>query len=98
MRTITRVAGFGLGLLAVFGAATGIGAAVGPIGSDATAGPHEGTTEAPPGPTEIPGGLAIAQDGYRLELASGQLPAEPGAPLRLRILGPDGKAVRDYAI
>ena len=54
MNTPLRLAGFGLGLVAVFGAAVGVGAAVGPVGpaapGPAETAPHDrtgghGTTE-----------------------------------------------------
>jgi hypothetical protein len=40
------------------------------------------------------GGLAVAERGFRLELARTSLPAREGAPLRFRITGRDGEALR----
>jgi hypothetical protein len=110
MNTPTKVAGFALGLLAVFGAATGIGALAGPV-RDAPAmgapsaeaahdtgghadGPTTGSAAAEP---ELPGGLMVSQDGYTLDLAERQLTAGASVPLEFRILGPDDEPVTDYS-
>lgn len=48
MNTPTKLGGYALGLVAVFGAAVGIGAAVGPIGLASEEMPHtEGTHDDP---------------------------------------------------
>ncbi|HEX8511380.1 MAG TPA: hypothetical protein VF635_18015, partial [Propionibacteriaceae bacterium] len=104
MNTATKVAGFAVGLLAVFGAATGVGALVGPVrGTSAT-----GTTAAdshtndhtpattPTAPLELPGGLMVSQDGYTLDLTQRQLLASSSTRLEFRILGPNGKPVTKY--
>jgi hypothetical protein len=100
-----KLAALALGLLTVFGAAVGVGSAVGPVrpsaeepvasghdmGGDA---PHEA---APAG--ELPAkGLLVSQDGYTLALASDTLPAGPAAPVAFRILGPDGSAVTAFDV
>ncbi len=54
-----------------------------------------GTTRAAPG-NDLPGGLAMSQDGYTLRLTSDQLPAGQPATLGLNITGPDGRAVTAY--
>ncbi|WP_432487900.1 hypothetical protein [Kineococcus sp. SYSU DK018] len=108
MNTPTKLGAFGLGLLAVFGAAAGIGAAVGPVGP-ATAphgsATHTGPHEEPPAaaaqgaPTAtgaaLPGGLQVSQDGYTLDVP-GELPAGSATPLSFRVLGPDGRPVTAY--
>jgi hypothetical protein len=102
MNTATKVAGFAVGLLAVFGAATGLGALVGPVGTTATdtaaadthANDHNPTTT--PAAAELPGGLMVSQDGYTLDLARRQLPAGSSTRLEFRILGPDAKPVTEY--
>jgi hypothetical protein len=103
MNTPTRVAAFAVGLLAVFGGAVGIGRAVGPV---ATAGPavtehagdDHGADQAPGAEhaAHLPKGLMVSQDGYSLRLADRSLPAQESAPLRFRILGPDGQPVTRY--
>ncbi|MBJ7452694.1 MAG: hypothetical protein JHC71_11500 [Blastococcus sp.] len=108
MNTPLKLAAFGAGLVAVFGAATGLGAAVGPVGpaaadssaaghdmaagDDAAHGADEGDAE------HLPGGLAVSEDGYTLALDRPDLPAGDDVPFAFRILGPDGSAVTDYAV
>ena len=100
MNTALRLAGFGVGLLAVFGAAVGVGAAVAPAASPAApvgvaAAPHgedqTGTgmaamSQAVAAP--VPGGLMVSQDGYTLALAERSLPAGAQVPLRFADPGP----------
>jgi hypothetical protein len=106
MNTATKAAGFVVGLLAVFGAAAGLGALVGPVGAtqaaeqgakqgQGTGMQEHGADEGEAG-AHLPGGLMVSQDGYTLDVADRQLPADPKAPLRFRILGPDGAPVTSY--
>jgi hypothetical protein len=102
MGTPLKLAGFAVGLVAVFGAAVGIGRAVGPVES-ATASPAAGHDMAAEpahetgGPAELPAkGLLISQDGYTLDLGSDAVPAGPATPVAFRILGPDGDAVTAF--
>ncbi|MGY1822111.1 hypothetical protein [Geodermatophilus sp. SYSU D00079] len=96
MDTPARLAVVALGLTAVFGAAVGVGAAVGPIDAPQ---PHATGTDTPaPAPAgDAYGGLAVAESGYRLELAERQLPAG-AATLAFRVLGPDGDPVRAFDV
>jgi len=105
MNTALRIGGYTLGLLAVFGGALGIGAAVTPTAtSAATSSPTPGDhtdmaamTAAPAaGAATLPGGLMVSQDGYTLRLADRAVPAGPQTPLRFQILGPDGAPVIEY--
>ena len=105
MNTALKIGGYTLGLLAVFGAAVGVGTAVTPTATVAatSASPAEGHTDmsamtaAPPaGAAGLPGGLMVSQDGYTLHLADRSMPAGPQAPLRFQILGPDGAPVTGY--
>lgn len=109
MHTSLKLAGFGVGLLAVFGAASGIGAAVGPVdGTDRPAAhdpKHDSAGDAHadmPGmndaaqDAEIPGGLMVSQDGYTLHPLDPARAATDNAEVRFRILGPNGRPVRDY--
>jgi hypothetical protein len=106
MNTPTRLGAYALGLVAVFGAAAGIGAVVGPVGAaaDDTAAHDESHAESPmnttaqrssAADTHIPGGLQISQDGYTLDVAS-QLQAGQVTPVSFRVLGPDGRPVTAY--
>jgi hypothetical protein len=102
MNTPLKLAGFALGLVAVFGAAVGIGSAVGPVGStpeDSAAAGHDMAAE--PHEAAAPGGLPakgllVSQDGYTLALAAEALSAGPATAVAFRILGPDGSAVTAF--
>ncbi|SDO37372.1 hypothetical protein [Geodermatophilus sp. DSM 45219] len=103
MNTATKLGGFTLGLLAVFGAAAEIGNAIGPIGPTGDDAPHDGGAHTSASATadsataeELPGGLMISQDGYTLDLDDAELPAGPATPVAFRVLGPDGQALTDY--
>jgi hypothetical protein len=105
MNTPMRLAGFGAAAVVVFGAAAGVGRAVGPV--DAAAPKHDahaggsmshGGHDASGATTEIPGGLMVAQDGYTLTLADSG--ARPGrdVPVSFTITGPDGAPVTSYDV
>ncbi|MGY1640973.1 hypothetical protein ACI782_07520 [Geodermatophilus sp. SYSU D00703] len=91
MNTPVRLAVVAAGLGAVFAAAVGIGAAVGPIGAPE---PHPGTTASPAAPAaaEAVAGLAVAESGYVLDVLDPQPPAGT-ATLAFRVLGADGAPV-----
>src|SRR5688572_21053685 len=110
MSTPTRLGAYTLGLVAVFGAAAGIGSAVGPIGAAADdtathdAAPHGETpaespmdtsAQASTAGTHLPGGLQVSENGYTLD-AAGSLPAGAATPVSFRVLGPDGQPVTTY--
>jgi hypothetical protein len=112
MSTPLRLAAFALGLVAVFGAAVGVGAAVGPVDSvveepahdmaaDPEAGGH-GDDEADGGghaaADALPAGLQISEGGYTLALDAPELPAGAAVPLSFRVLGPDGHAVTAFDV
>lgn len=107
MNVPTKLAGFAAGLALTFGVAFGAGALIdptdGPASDDghraaAAGGGHGGVHETPTAPTgsaaALPGGLSRSQDGYTLTTEGRTF--SPGAPstLRLRVIGPDGRAVR----
>lgn len=103
MNTPLRLAGFALGLVAVFGAAVGIGSAVGPVGpveesaatghDDMGAGGHDEPAMDDAAP---PAGLMVSEGGYTLALDAAVAPAGPATPLVFRILGSDGSAVTAF--
>ncbi|MGY1606870.1 hypothetical protein [Geodermatophilus sp. SYSU D00700] len=110
MNTPARLGAYALGLVAVFGAAAGIGQAVGPVGAAADdaagheAAPHGGThagsaldpgAAAPAAGDHAPGGLQVSESGYTLD-AAGSLPAGAATPVSFRVLGPDGQPVTVY--
>jgi hypothetical protein len=103
MNTQTKVAGFGLGLAAVFAITLGIGNAVGGVTEPPPTheaahddGGHGGSDAA--SAADIPGGLMVSQDGYTLSLADEQ--ARPGSDVgvSLTISGPDGQPVTAYDV
>jgi hypothetical protein len=103
VRAPAKLAAFAAGLAIVVGGGAGIGAVVGPIdtvGDDA----HEmdGTTAAtgaaPAAEAGMPGGLAIAQDGYRLDVEAPTLVAGEPGELRFRVLDAAGSAVTRFDV
>src|SRR3954470_3673914 len=105
MNTPLELAAFGLGLVAVFGAAVGVGSAVGPVGPavesssddhamDAGAA-HDADTH---GAAALPAGLAVSESGYTLDLADDVLPAGAATPVAFRVLGPEGGPVTEYDV
>jgi hypothetical protein len=102
MKTAVTIGGYGLGLLALFGAAFGVGAVLAPgtladkpgaVSEDHGAMTARGAAESAE-PT--PGGLVVSQDGYTLVLADRTLPAGAQVPLRFTVTGPDGSPVTAY--
>jgi hypothetical protein len=102
-----RVAAFAAGLVVLFGAAAGVGAAVDPSapagdeGHDAGAmaaampGGHGDEHGAPAGPGAAPG-LAVAANGLRLITTTTRFTAGRRAQLRLRIADARGRTVHDF--
>jgi hypothetical protein len=105
VQTAARLGVFALGLVMTFGAALGVGHAIGPFGdgrptgrqpghgwhSSPTAGPVPSSDEA------LPGGLQVAQDGYRLSPVTTRLHAGQAVEFAFRVLAPDGAPVPRYA-
>ena len=101
MKTAVTIGGYALGLLAVFGAAFGVGAVLAP-GSladkpGAATEDHGAMTAGGAESTEpVPGGLMVSQDGYTLVLADRTLPPGAQVPVRFTVSGPDGLPVTEY--
>jgi hypothetical protein len=85
VRTPIRLAVVAAGLGAVFAAAVGVGAAVGPVGA-----PEAHPTAAAPAPES-----AATGTGYVLDVLEEQ-PAAGTTTVAFRVLGPDGAPVTDY--
>ena len=110
MNTPLKLAGFGLGLAAAFGAALGIGSAVGPVGPAAatSAAGHEMDADPADGhgdgaaheasASDLPAGLTVSDRGYTLDLSEPSLPAGAATPVAFRVLGPDGDPVMEYEV
>ncbi|MGY1916617.1 hypothetical protein [Blastococcus sp. SYSU DS0973] len=106
MNTPTKIAAFAVGLIAVFGAAVGVGSAVGPVGpaenrgtehAPADAGHGSGGHDAAaPAPADRPGGLQVTEDGYTLALADDTVPAGSATPVAFTVQGADGSPVTAY--
>lgn len=101
MKTAVTISAYGLGLLALFGAAFGVGAVLAPgtpadtpgaVSEDHTAMTAVSGESAEP----TPGGLMVSQDGYTLVLADRTLPPGAQAALRFTVTGPDGSPVTAY--
>jgi hypothetical protein len=110
VNTAARLGVFGLGLVAVFGAAVGIGRATGPVGpvgppddrqvlhaddGHGGSGHDGGHDEAAAG--DLPGGLASSLDGYTLVVDEASY--RPGVrELAFRVDDADGHAVTDFDV
>lgn len=89
---MTRVAVFAAGLAAAFAAAFAAGSVL-PVGERTVAeAASHGEMDA------APAGLAVEQDGYRLEQERETLAAGRAQQYVFRIFGPEGKVVRDYDV
>jgi len=101
MTGAARIAGFAAGVVAVAGAAAAVGLAVGPIerGHDAApghgGGGHTATVMDAHG---APPGLAVAQDGLTLLPAVRTAAAGTPTEYAFRVLGEDGRAIRNFDI
>lgn len=104
MRAPAKLAAYAVVLAIVTGGGAAVGAAAGPIdvGGDEGPGTHTDThpgAAAPSTPADaaegadtpgLPGGLAVAQAGYRLDVATGAVPADEPATFAFRVLDDGG--------
>jgi hypothetical protein len=103
MKTSIKVGSYALGLVAIFATALGAGGALGPGTRPSPAGHDSGEhtgdkqgTTTPNGADQIPGGLQLAENGYRLNRITTSLNAGTAAPFRFQITGPDDTPVTAY--
>jgi len=96
MNTPVKLGGYVAGLAAVFAAALGVGALAGPAPAPPPAAHADGGHSSAAPAAEVPGGLQVAQDGYRLVPTTGALRVGEAAPFTFRIAGPDGRPVTAY--
>jgi hypothetical protein len=94
VNTPAKLGLFGLGLVLIFATAWGAGALFGPSRPEQPA--HGSSHEEAAQGVSVPGGLQIAQDGYRLELTSTHLSTTDSQPFTFKVIGPDGKPVTAY--
>ncbi len=108
MNTPVRLAGFALGLAAVFAASVGLGAVVGADAAPADAAPTHGddaahggdadhAEDAPADAAELPAGLQVTEGGYTLELAGDAVPAGTTS-VSFRVLDADGAPVTSFDV
>ncbi|MFC4069277.1 hypothetical protein [Actinoplanes subglobosus] len=98
MNTTGRLSAYAIGLILIFGVAAGAGRVIGPDQTPTPASPH-GAAHASPdaaAPERVPGGLQIAQDGYRLSPVTTRLSTGAAQRFAFRVLGPDGEPVTEY--
>ncbi|MFD6661888.1 hypothetical protein ACFWDK_05945 [Micromonospora chalcea] len=106
MNTATKLGGFALGLVAVFGAAYGIGNLADPVapaaetrhddsGSDHGTGDtgHGDESQAGGAAAHLPGGLLVSERGYTLQPATAA-----AGQFAFRITGPDGAPVTRFEV
>jgi hypothetical protein len=97
VNAVARLAVFSLILAAAFVAAAAIGRAVGPLEREAAQAEHaeeEGMTMEPAGPA----GLAVAEDGLRLDPNLTSFARGRPTPWAFRIEREDGRAVNDFEV
>lgn len=103
MSVTAKLGLFGLALVAVFAVTFGAGRLVGPasVASPDSAGEHD--ADHPPAgqasTATVPGGLQVAQDGYRLTPVTTTLSTKDtvdAVPFQFRVLGSDGQPVTAY--
>jgi hypothetical protein len=107
MRVPTKLGAYAAVLAIVTGGSAVVGAAAGPIdvggdhhdvhsGSEPAAGPVDSaaTPEAP----GLPGGLSVAQAGYRFDLATPTVPGGGPAEVRFRVLDDGGLPVTRFEV
>jgi len=108
VNTAAKLGAYGLSLAVVFGGATAIGSATGPIGHNGTPARHMSASAAGSGQMAsmnhrsaalravTPTGLEISADGYTMVPAATTLEAGNGVPFAFRIDGPDGDPITAY--
>jgi hypothetical protein len=111
MSVTTKLLGFLVALLAVFGGAVGIGKAVGPLepatsstghgGMDMSAGggmDMEGMDMEGSAAAAFPKGLMVSQNGYTFALEQSTVSPGTAVPVSFTIQGPDGNPVTEYDV
>jgi hypothetical protein len=105
MSVTTKLLGFLVALIAVFGGAVGIGKVVGPVDTATTAdhdmgeeseGDMAGMDMSGAAATSLPKGLMVSQNGYSFRLAETTAEAGSAVPVAFTIEGPDGDPVTEF--
>lgn len=95
MNTATKLIAFAVVIAVVFGAAAAVGTAVGPIEVDSDNASHD-THSGDDGGTELPRGLAVAQDGYRLAADATSVAADAPSKFGFAIVDDEGAPVTTF--
>ncbi|NMO51178.1 DUF748 domain-containing protein [Actinoplanes sp. TBRC 11911] len=95
MNAGVKLGAYGIGLVLIFGVAAGAGKVVGPDNKPAPAAVGHDTMAAEG--EHMPGGLQIAEDGYRLQPVTSSLAVGAPRPFAFRVLGPTGTPLTSYA-
>lgn len=95
MSASTKLAGYAVVLAAVFGGALAVGAIAGPIDTSGDAG-HVAPVELTSGAEVLPGGLSVAQAGYRLVLDSTTLQPNVPTDFGFQVVDPVGRPLAAY--
>jgi hypothetical protein len=109
VRTSAKLAAYGAVLAIVVGGGAGIGVAAGPIdvsddlhgdvhATDSAANGAELDAPAATAAAELPGGLAVAQDGYRLDAPVTTVTGEEPTTFRFRVVDDTGTAVTRFDV
>jgi hypothetical protein len=108
MNTPVKLGAYTLGLIAVFGAALGVGGAVGDVGpapekpshstGHATSSRPESTQVAEAASQDTPGGLQVSQNGYTLNPLTAGLKPGVATEFQFSVTGPDGRPVTAYQV
>ena len=103
MGALARLAGFAVGLAAVFVVSLAVGSQWGPTvaapeAHDEDTGHGGSGQEAEPASGHLPGGLMRSQDGYSLALTDPSATAGRNVPVSFTISGPDGSPVTAYDV
>lgn len=97
MNTPTRIGSYAIGLVALFGAAAGVGNIVGSGGAASSDGHAQHTSgrqdiadmgASGAAADHLPGGLMISGHGYTLSLNDDQVSAGAATPVSFQVLGP----------
>jgi hypothetical protein len=102
MKTATKLSAYVLALAVVAGGAWAVGTAVGPLAAEEPSNDagHQMEQETPAAKQVEAGlpGLAVAANGYRLELSRDRLATAVATPFQFRILQPNGAALTKFDV
>ena len=96
-----QLGAFAAALVLVLAGGFGVGRTVGPLDVDPPAATHDEPAHDEPAhddaPPPAPGGLAVSQDGYTLQIARATLAVGVTVPFGFAVIGPDGHPLTRYS-